>query len=643
MIFSSKFIRTLSLIVACGVLPVGLVALHGDLSHGPLLFLIVLHLVGWSLLATALFAANDLGRHLITLAKGSGIDSRGNDFTELFYALTGELDRKNRALSHEIIENRISSREELLAALERIVREAFNLLGADSAEVALYDPNSGGYHSSFVLGRPFLPNSTGLMAEFNSNPKGVSLPPEVLIQPICFAGSVLGSLAVALKRGKVPTIGDREILRILALQGSLAIVNSTYHDELLRLRRHSEESIKAKTGFLANLSHELRSPLGIMLNAVELVIEGLCGPVSADQAETLGMVRQNGKHLLDLITDVLDYAKLEAGRITTQPQEILVHDIIADVTNVLRTQALQKEHSLRCREGQEALAIMCDHRHLRQMLINVLSNSIKYTPRGGMIEVWAERASGNRIRINVKDNGIGIDPSQRSKVFGAFERIENSYTMRQVGTGLGMPLTKRLAEVNGGSIDFESLEGEGSRFFLTFPSHAIQGISRPEAEAPAAKQIGNGERVLIADRNDGERPMVARYLEHIGFTVTQASDTSQALSELKTSTFRLLVVSNELVDDSNERFLQEVRAVPNQGSLPIVLVSSRAFDFDTATYLKQGVDLCLSKPIELRALGHTIQEVLLSREKLSDRQPVKEPAQSPPRVSKVIKSGDFYH
>jgi signal transduction histidine kinase/ActR/RegA family two-component response regulator len=643
MIHGSKFIRFLFLIAASGVLPVAAVFVASDNINGALIALIALHLTGWSLLATALFATRDLGRHLKGLAQNSGIEIRDKDFTQLFYAITNELSRKNKALSHEIVENRISSREELLAALERIVKEAFSLLGAESAEVALYDPSSGGYHSSFVLGRPFLPNTSGLIAEFNSNPKGVSLPPEVLIQPICFAGSVLGGLAVALKRGKIPTISDREILRILALQGSLAIINSTYHEELLRLRRHSEESIKAKTGFLANLSHEIRSPLGIMLNAVELVLEGLCGPVTADQTETLGMVRQNGKHLLDLITDVLDYAKLEAGRITTQPQEIILQEILTDVTNVIRTQAQQKEHTLRCRESQETLAIMCDQRHLRQMLINVLSNAIKYTPKGGRIEVWAERVSGNRIRINVKDNGIGIETSQRHKVFGAFERIENSYTLKQVGTGLGMPLTKRLAEVNGGSVDFESVEGEGSNFFLTFPTHVVQGLTRLGDSAPTGSQIANGERVLIADRNDGERPMVARYLEHLGFAVTQASDTKQALSELKSADFQLMVVGNELVDDSNEKFLQEVRAVPNLGSIPIVLVSSRAFDFDTATYLKQGVDLCLSKPIELRALGQTLQEMLVSKARLTDLPPAKEATPNLPRVSKVIKSGDFYH
>src|SRR5262249_18421399 len=157
----------------------------------------------------------------------------------------------------------------------------------------------------------------------------------------------------------------------------------------------------------------------------------------------------------------LDYAKVESGRITPKKVVVVVNELLQDLAGVIRSQAEAKGHKVVAKPGDEALAISCDRRHLRQMLINLLTNAVKDTPNGGRIEVWAERIAGNRIKIYVKDSGVGIDEKDRYKVFTAFERIENAYSMNQVGTGLGMPLTKRLAEVNNGSIDFDSKPGEG--------------------------------------------------------------------------------------------------------------------------------------------------------------------------------------
>src|SRR5690606_32222677 len=128
-----------------------------------------------------------------------------------------------------------------------------------------------------------------------------------------------------------------------------------------------------------------------MLNAVELVLDGLCGDVNKDQAETLGMVHKNGEHLLELINDVLDYAKVESGRLQVNKVDIFVNELLEDVCNVVRSQADAKFHKLIFKSSPGALAFSCDRRHARQMLINLLSNAIKYTPDGGLIEVWAER------------------------------------------------------------------------------------------------------------------------------------------------------------------------------------------------------------------------------------------------------------
>ena len=501
-----------------------------------------------------------------------------------------------------MVEKKITSKEELSRVLERIVALAYRLLDAESAEIALFDSESNFYHSSFVLGKPFDKSSQAMLSGALAGDEG-DPSPEVLVQPIAFAGSVLGSLRVALPKQEIPSIGDQEIMRVLALQSGLAILNAAYSEELVRMKRAADETVKVKTGFLANLSHEIRGPLGIMLNAVELVLDGLCGPISADQLETLRMVRMNGEHLLELINDVLDYAKIESGKVTPQSEELLLNDVLADIANIIRTQAETKSHELIYRKSDELLAIKADRRHLRQMLINLLTNAIKYTPNGGKVELWAERIPGNRIKINVKDSGVGIEESARHKVFSAFERIENSYSMSQSGTGLGMTVTKRLAEVNGGQIDFQSSPGRGSVFWLVFPAVQFDpaGISVPEQEEGEAK--GRGEVVLLVESNEGERNMIARYLRHVGFKVFAVGSQLEAMDVLRMGPVQLMMIDNRVVDRPHEDLVKAVRETAGSALLPIILVSSRAFVFDIEKYLKSGIDLCLIKPVALKKLG----------------------------------------
>lgn len=486
---------TLFLVAMIAVVPLVDVLFRSPASQLPSLWVRGLNFVAWSMVATFLLWRLETRKSLLSLARDLGIDTTRLPLERMLSRVLSEVERKNRSLSMNVLERRISSEKELSDTLEHVVELARQLLGAQSSELALYDPDTQLYHSSFVVGKPFRTSAQAMLSGAVEGRVEKSSP-DVMVEPIAFAGSVLGSLRVALRSGEAPSQSDRQIMRLLALQSGLAIVNTRYTQQLIRLKAASEESIKAKTGFLANLSHELRGPLGIMLNAVELVLDGLCGSVTEEQAETLSMIRTNGEHLLELINDVLDYAKIESGKIVPHRSDILLHEILKDLCGVVRQQAEGKSHRLVYVPNDEALAISCDRRHFRQMMINLLTNAIKYTPDGGTIEVWAERIPGQKVRINVKDSGVGIEASERSKVFSAFERVENSYSLVQEGSGLGMPLTKRLAEVNGGQINFDSVPQQGSRFWLIFPS--IQATSdmargnlsnREKSEMPREREI----------------------------------------------------------------------------------------------------------------------------------------------------------
>lgn len=599
-----------------------------------------LNLMAWIIVAMAYIARFRLSRLVDQAALAIGLPiKRDSSIESIFRSAVDQIERMNACMGLNLVERRVESKEDFSRTLQRIVSLAVKVLNAESAELALFDKESGIIHSSFVLGKPFSRSAQAMLAgAVEGNEARPS--PDVMIQPIAFAGTVLGTLRVALKNQRVPSAADRELIRLLALQGGLAVVNSQYTEELMRIRQLSEDSLKAKTGFLANLSHEIRGPLGIIINAVELVVDGLCGDVTQDQLETLKMVQSNGEHLLELINDVLDYAKVESGRIKVTPAQLDVNDLLKDLTGVVRTQAEAKKHLLSANITDEMFGVVCDRRHFRQILINLLTNAIKYTPDKGRIDVWAERAPGNKVKICVKDSGIGIEDSQKHKVFAAFERVEHSYAMAQMGTGLGMPLTKRLAEVNGGTVDFISKPGQGSTFWVQLPAAEPNelGFKEPEMVQPDAK--GAGERVLVLQREDGERGMMVRYLRHIGFAPVAAATREEAALVLREQRVSVAIIDNGVVDSPDENIVDVVRKIASNEQLPVVLVTSRAFVFDIEKYLRAGVDRCLVKPIQLKDLGHTTRSLIdgvysgdvIDRSELQDKIPNSKLASKPGEV-----------
>jgi len=562
--------------------------------------------VAWALVIALLVSREDLRRAAVQMGKLFGLNGGQLSLEEIVRSLLFEVDRKAKAFSSHLIEGKVVTKEQLSESLERIVARAYTLFNANSAELALFDEEAGLYHSSFVIGKPFGSGAQAMLCQA-AGASDYEISPDVLVQPIAFAGSILGSLRVSLKDGALPTTADRELIKLLALLSGLAIINAQYTQELVRMKRSSDESVKAKTGFLANLSHEIRGPLGIILNAVELVLDGLCGELNADQTETLQMIRSNSDHLLELINDVLDYAKIESGKIHTDTADVLVNELLLDLTQVVRTQAESKGHKLIYRPCDDALAFQCDRRHVRQMLINLLTNAIKYTPDQGTIVVSAERIPGNKIRMMVKDSGVGIEEADRAKVFEAFERINNTYSINQVGTGLGMPLTKRLAEVNGGTVDFESTPGIGSMFWLQFSATEFSPFMKHERNVDEPDAVGNDQVILVMEHDSGERSMITRYLNYIGFRVVTAETRDEVEHALASQPVQLALLDNESADRDGGEIVTLLRG--GKG-IRIVLASSRAFTFDVEKYLKSGIDRCLSKPVPLKELGHTCREVI---------------------------------
>lgn len=594
----------------------------------PSSILLSLNFAGWTGFGYLFFSRRKVLRSVQESLEAMGLPLVPGDFEEKLKGFVRESQRYYRAAYAFRADKRLS-KSQVGNKLRQIIELVYREVDAQAVLLALFEEKSGQASQALMVGIPRYVTSQEMLHEKTNGTEESTLQvhgenTHLLIQPLYFAGTTFGKLWVEMKQGVKPTKSDIQVIELLARQGALMLIDARFTDELLRMRRVSEESVRAKTGFLANLSHEIRGPLGIILNGAELMVDGLCGPTSESQRETLEMIKSSGEHLLDLVNDVLDYAKVEAGNVIAKPVPIELKSFLEDMATVVRTQAVAKQHLLRLEPVDETLGMLCDKRHSRQMLINILTNAIKYTPEGGKITIKAERIAEKKVKLSVNDTGVGIAQSERIKVFSAFERVENQYSMSQVGTGLGMPLSLKLAEVNGGTVNFESEEGKGSTFWMVMPLVEIESsraLSEASGEMEQQGLQGREELVLLVDCDKKTREMVGRYLNHQGFKILDAASGPDVLKALRENSLHAAIVENDIPGLPGEDVVTLIRANLKAGLVPIILLSSRAFVFDIERFLKLGVDRCLSKPVELAKLASTLRRLIDESQSLRGKAP----------------------
>jgi signal transduction histidine kinase len=225
-----------------------------------------------------------------------------------------------------------------------------------------------------------------------------------------------------------------------------------------------------KSSFLANMSHELRTPLNSILGFAQVILEGLDGPLTADMNNDLGLIEKNGKHLLTLINEILDMAKIEAGRLSLSPEPVNLRELLDDVLQTTASLAREKSLYLRQESTEEAdVTLMLDYTRMRQVFINLVGNATKFTEQGG-VSVSIEKKA-NKVAIRFKDTGLGIPPNKLDMIFEQFSQVDTSTTRKAGGTGLGLPISRRLVELHGGRLFATSsgVPGEGSVFTVELP------------------------------------------------------------------------------------------------------------------------------------------------------------------------------
>ena len=293
-----------------------------------------------------------------------------------------------------------------------------------------------------------------------------------LEQPLFVRGEPIGQLAVA----GLSNVSQeaKDIAAAIAAQTSIHLEALRLTEELQKRAQELKELDRLKSAFLANMSHELRTPLNSILGFTDVILEGLDGELTAYMDNDLRLIQKNGQHLLHLINDVLDMAKIESGRMNLHPETFKVHSVLDEVTSITSTLASEKNLSLFIDENSDQeIEIYADNTRLRQVMINLVNNSIKFTEQG-KISLRAEPMEGARVLISVKDTGIGIPPDKLESVFQEFAQVDTSTTRKVGGTGLGLPISRRLVEMHGGRLWAESsgVEGEGSIFHVELPVEA---------------------------------------------------------------------------------------------------------------------------------------------------------------------------
>jgi signal transduction histidine kinase len=312
-----------------------------------------------------------------------------------------------------------------------------------------------------------------IVADFSDNPDYTLHPdlPETKSEmaiPMIVADQLIGIVAVEANEANRFGQDDEQTYKTLASQTAVALRNAQLYAEQMATVARLKELDNMKSAFLANMSHELRTPLNSILGFTQVILEGLDGPLTEYMEDDLGLIEKNGKHLLNLINDVLDMARIEAGRVSFYIESVNLPDLLDDVLRTNSPMAREKSLSLAVKNNLvDNQTIMADSVRLRQVLINVVGNALKFT-HDGSITVFADYLDENKIQVRIKDTGIGVPPDKLESIYEAFSQVDTSTTRKVGGTGLGLPISRRLVEMHGGRMWAESsgVEGEGMTTFI---------------------------------------------------------------------------------------------------------------------------------------------------------------------------------
>ncbi len=368
--------------------------------------------------------------------------------------------------------------------------------------------------------------------------------------------------------------------------------------------RQIQEANRLKSEFLANMSHELRTPLNAVIGFADILRGGENKLSEAKRAEYLGHIASSGRHLLRLINDVLDLSKVEAGKFDLAPEPVQLPKLVHDVVAVLQPEATNKRVQMSVQVDPALNEVVLDPARLKQMLYNLLSNAIKFTGEGGQVRLRALPEGEQLLRIEVEDTGIGIAAADMPKLFSQFQQLHGGLARLYPGSGLGLVLTRHLAELHGGSVGVRSTPGVGSVFHILLPRR-LAAAPAPEQKASAAATPSDAPAVLVIEDDAADRLHLTQILQGAGYQVELAPNAARALELAAARRYDAITLDLLLPDRSGLEVLSELRRGGPNRDVPVVVTIVN----ETSALAGFAVSDVLAKPIRPHEVRTALRRV----------------------------------